>query len=209
MESTRIRILDEALTLFSQYGFDAVSVAMIAEAVGIKAPSLYKHYKSKQDIFTAIKEEMQRRYELHSANLQIDGSHPEQDEQLYAMMNESTLVEIGQAQFLFFLKDSYQCRFRKLLVIEQFHSPDLAKQYMKQYYDDAIAYQSFVFAMLCKRGVLKNEAPDIMALHFFAPIYLLLNLCDAQPDRYCEAAQQVEAHIRQFVRIYSNNGATS
>ncbi|WP_261797230.1 TetR/AcrR family transcriptional regulator [Candidatus Stoquefichus massiliensis] len=30
---------------------DAVSVAQIADAVGIKVPSLYKHFKSKQDIF--------------------------------------------------------------------------------------------------------------------------------------------------------------
>lgn len=51
---TKERILDEALTLFSQYGYDAVSVAKIADAVGIKPPSLYKHFKSKEDIFNAI-----------------------------------------------------------------------------------------------------------------------------------------------------------
>ena len=52
-EDTKQRILDEALRLFSQSGYDAVSVERIASAVGIKAPSLYKHFKSKQEIFDA------------------------------------------------------------------------------------------------------------------------------------------------------------
>ena len=46
---TKQRILSESLRLFSENGYDAVSVAEIASAVGIKAPSLYKHYKSKRE----------------------------------------------------------------------------------------------------------------------------------------------------------------
>ncbi len=45
---TKERILTEALTLFSVKGYEPVTVAAIAEAVGIKAPSLYKHYKSNE-----------------------------------------------------------------------------------------------------------------------------------------------------------------
>ena len=52
--NTKSRILDASLTLFSEKGYHAVSVAEIADAVGIKAPSLYKHYKSKRDIFNGI-----------------------------------------------------------------------------------------------------------------------------------------------------------
>ena len=43
--STKERILDAALSLFAENGFDGTSVEQIAQAVGIKAPSLYKHYK--------------------------------------------------------------------------------------------------------------------------------------------------------------------
>ena len=46
--NTREKILLEALRLFSQRGYDAVSVEQIAQAVGIRAPSLYKHYKGKR-----------------------------------------------------------------------------------------------------------------------------------------------------------------
>ena len=60
---TKQRILLEALRLFSKRGYDAVSVEQIASAVGIKAPSLYKHYKSKKDVFDAIFEDTAKRYE--------------------------------------------------------------------------------------------------------------------------------------------------
>ena len=54
--NTKQKILAEALSLFSEKGYSAVYVGEIAEAVGIKAPSLYKHYKSKQDIFNSCVE---------------------------------------------------------------------------------------------------------------------------------------------------------
>ena len=53
-EPTKQRILAEAVALFAKEGYEAVSVEQIARAVGIKAPSLYKHYKSKRDIFESI-----------------------------------------------------------------------------------------------------------------------------------------------------------
>lgn len=56
MEDTKQRILEKSLELFSAKGYDAVSVGEIAKAVGIKAPSLYNHFPSKQAIFDAILE---------------------------------------------------------------------------------------------------------------------------------------------------------
>ena len=58
VETTKQKILTEALKLFSQNGYEAVSVEQIANAVGIKAPSLYKHYKGKRDIFDHILQRM-------------------------------------------------------------------------------------------------------------------------------------------------------
>lgn len=43
--NTREKIISESLNLFSRKGFDAISVRDIAKAVGIKASSLYNHFK--------------------------------------------------------------------------------------------------------------------------------------------------------------------
>ena len=61
--STKEKILDAALTLFAENGYDGTSVEQIAGIVGIKAPSLYKHYAGKEDILNALIDSAEVRYE--------------------------------------------------------------------------------------------------------------------------------------------------
>lgn len=201
--NTKKKILDEALSLFSQKGYTNVFVAEIAEAVGIKAPSLYKHYKSKHDIFDAILDEMKQSYDKQAAMLNMNGNNAAADADVFAAVNEDGLVKMGMGLFLFFLHDEYMQKFRKMLTIEQFNNPELAELFSKQYFDDALKYQSALFEMLCKQGVLKDDNPYIMALQFYSPIYTLLTMCDRAPHREAELTAQLEQHIRQFSRIYS------
>ncbi len=45
---------DAALLRFAGQGFDATSLAQIAGDVGIKKPSIYAHFKSKEDLFLSL-----------------------------------------------------------------------------------------------------------------------------------------------------------
>lgn len=200
--TTKQKILNEALTLFAEKGYNAVYVGDIAKAVGIKAPSLYKHFKSKQDIFNAILDEMKRNYDKKTADLSMDGSDAAKDAFIFAAVSEETLMQMGIGLFQFFLHDDYSSKFRKMLTIEQFHDNDLSRLYSKQYIDDPLSYQSAIFTMISASGVFKDVKPDIMALHFYAPIYMLLTMCDRQPDRESEAVQLIKEHIKQFNLIY-------
>ncbi len=47
-QTTRDRIIHAAMGLFVAHGIDAVSMRDIADAVGLKAPSLYAHFKSRE-----------------------------------------------------------------------------------------------------------------------------------------------------------------
>lgn len=200
--NTKQKILDVALTLFSEKGYGNVFVGHIAEGVGIKAPSLYKHYKSKKDIFDAILEEMKFRYENAAASLKMNGNNVESDGMLFTEITEDKLVEIGTSLFLHFLHDDYECRFRKMLTIEQFKDTELATLYTQQYIDAPLLYQSGLFEMITANGKLQGEEPKIMAMQFYAPIYMMLTLCDRDPGREAEALQLIESHIRQFNKIY-------
>lgn len=60
--TTKERITDEALTLFSRHGYNGTSVKSIANAVGIKDSSIYKHFKTKREIVDAIVEQI---FEVH------------------------------------------------------------------------------------------------------------------------------------------------
>ncbi len=52
--TTEARILEVASRLFYERGYKATTTRDLAEAVGIKAASLYNHFKSKQDILVRI-----------------------------------------------------------------------------------------------------------------------------------------------------------
>ena len=202
---TKHKILDEALTLFSEKGFANVFVNEIAERVGIKAPSLYKHYKSKQAIFDAIIDEMNHRFEQQAQALTIDGTDPAADAEVYKNMDEDHLVKLGTDLFKYYLHDSYTRRFRKMLTIEQFQDKDLARVYSKQYFDMPLSYQGMLLGPLVSQGLLVTENVPIMTLHFYAPIYMLLTVCDREPEREQEALKLMEEHIRQFDKLYGRN----
>src|SRR5271169_2411875 len=51
---TRQRILDVALDLFIEQGFDGTSLRQIAEQLGVTKAALYYHFESKDDILLAL-----------------------------------------------------------------------------------------------------------------------------------------------------------
>lgn len=199
---TKQRILDEALTLFSEKGYANVFVGDIAEAVGIKAPSLYKHYKSKKAIFDAIIDLMDQRFADQAKAMQINGSDAVADAEIYKGLPEEQLLKLGRQFFLYFLHDDYNQKFRKMLTLEQFHDEDLAKIYSRIYVDEPLYYQGMLFGFMVTSGILKTDNVQIMTLHFYAPIYYLLTICDREPDREPEALKLLDDHIKQFDRIY-------
>lgn len=202
---TKQRILDEALTLFSEKGYANVFVGDIAERVGIKAPSLYKHYKNKQAIFDAIIDEMNNRFEQQAQTLNINGTDPTADAEIYKNMDEDQLVKLGNDLFEYYLHDEYTKRFRKMLTLEQFKDKDLAKVYSKQYFDMPLSYQGMLLGLIASQGMLVTDNASIMTIHFYAPIYMLLTLCDREPERENEALRLLEEHIRQFDKLYGRN----
>lgn len=200
--NTKEKILDEALTLFSEKGYANVFVGDIADRVGIKAPSLYKHYKNKKAIFDAIIDEMNRRFTEQAKALQINGTDAEADAEIYRNLSEDKLLKLGRELFLYYLHDDYTRRFRKMLTIEQFHDKELAKVYSKLYVDDPLSYQGMLLGLMVSAGVLKTDKVDIMTLHFYAPIYYLLTICDREPEREEQLLKMLDEHIRQFDRLY-------
>ena len=202
---TKHRILDEALTLFSEKGYANVYVSDIAGRVGIKAPSLYKHYRNKRAIFDAIIDEMNHRFEQQAQALSISGTDPTADAEVYKNMDEDHLIKLGTDLFRYYLHDSYTKRFRKMLTLEQFQDQELARVYSQQYFDMPLSYQGMLLGLMVSQGLLVTENVPIMTLQFYAPIYMLLTVCDREPSREQEALELLEGHIRQFDQLYGRN----
>jgi AcrR family transcriptional regulator len=64
MLSARERILDTAYDLFSRHGIRAVGVDRIIETSGVAKMSLYRHFRSKDELVLAFLQERERRWTM-------------------------------------------------------------------------------------------------------------------------------------------------
>ena len=203
--NTKQEILEASLELFSVQGFEATSISQIAGAVGIRKASLYSHFENKQAILDALVQEVLERYAAHSI---FARAHQEKDAGDLPLTSDAA-VQMIQGQIRYILHDPAIRRARKMLVIEQFQNPELAKLQTKQNYSDVLRYFTGLMERLIRNGVLVEHDPEIMAAQFCLPVSVWINLCDREPDREPEVMELVEKHIRQFFRVYQPKGQTT
>lgn len=197
-EDTKQKILVKALELFSIKGYDAVSVGEIAKAVGIKAPSLYNHFPSKQAIFEEIVEATAAQYEKDTDSIDIHVQNVKADVSEFMEITEQELFEKVQWIFSYSIHNETISRFRRMMTIEQFRSPELAKLYSTRYVDRVVAYHAEIFRNLIAAGIIAEQDSDVLALMYMAPVVTLIGICDRQPEREQECLEKLQAHVRLF-----------
>ena len=186
---TREKILIEAVKLFAHDGFDAVTVEMIAEAVGIKAPSLYKHYRSKQDIFTSIIKDMERMDEVNAAASGMpDGP---QDEKI----DLQGFMDYCRKMFRYWTEDVFACSFRRMLTVEQYKSPEMSRLYHQYLGSGPLGYTKDI--------VGSDEA----AVALYGPMHLLYSIYDSTSEKrgqgFDDAAyMMLDTHLKNWYQKY-------
>ncbi|MEI3400561.1 MAG: TetR/AcrR family transcriptional regulator [Christensenellales bacterium] len=187
--------------LFSVQGFEATSISQIAGAVGIRKASLYSHFESKQAILDALVKDVLDHYEEHSifARANWDKFADTEDKQA---LTPDAAAQMIQGQIRYILHDPHISKARKMLVIEQFQNPELAKLQTRQNYSDVMQYFTGLIKYLIRQGVLREDDPEIMAAQLCLPITTWINLCDREPDREVEVMELIGKHIRQFFKLY-------
>ncbi|MGG5370918.1 TetR/AcrR family transcriptional regulator [Enterococcus sp. AZ196] len=200
IKNTKERIWQEALTLFSEHGFDGVSVKEIAHAVGIKDSSLYNHYKSKQEIFDTILFEVCDI--LKEANntfaLPLAGDAGD----IYTNSSAEDLTKMYVDAFKFYLRNETASKFRKLLITEQHMHQHVGDLYNELFFDSPMKYLTALFTDLIQRGTFIKADPYTTAMHFYAPLNSLIRRSDIRPDLEEENIVYLEHHIKQFDQIY-------
>ena len=78
MGEAKENILQTALRLFARDGYEAVSVSQLAGELGLTKGALYRHFKSKRDIFDQILLRMEAQDAEHAAQFSLPNTaaHP-------------------------------------------------------------------------------------------------------------------------------------
>lgn len=202
MTDTKEKILAVALHLFAKNGYEAVSVSKIAEKLGITKGALYKHYENKKDIFNSIVARMsQSDHEIarkYGVPENVFDCAPEQYEQI----GLENLKNFAVSQYRFWTLDAFAADYRKMLTLEQYRNPELNKLYQDSLVSGPVLYLKDIFREMIKCGVLKKNDPYQLAIEFFSPLFLLINMSD-ENESYGDIENRLIKHIDFFIESHT------
>ena len=191
--STKQRILDEALTLFAKNGYDGTGVDLIAERVGIKGPSLYKHYKGKEEILNALIDAAEERYEEYFGSEKHIGKLPQSREEF---------IKVTMERISFTMRDPVIRKTRMLFVQEQFRNERISEVATRHQLDGIQRMFAKIIKGMMDEGIVKNDDPELLAVELTAPAVLQIARSDRQPQYEEECMEYIEKHLRHFCKVY-------
>ena len=198
---TKERILLTSLCLFAKHGYEAVSVSMISGELGMTKGALYKHFKNKQDIFDCI---VARMFELdaqRSKCYEVPEHEYEENLEEYKEASMEGIRKFTLAQLRFWTEDDFASNFRRMLSLEQYRDPKMKKLYSDCITAGPVAYMKDVFSEMMKEGKIRKQNPELLALDFYAPLFLLIQMADSGTDVE-HAEKLLEEHIGRFMKNY-------
>ena len=191
--STKQRILDEALTLFAENGYDGTGVDLIAERVGIKGPSLYKHYKGKEEILNALIDAAEERYEEMFGSEKNIGKIPK---------NREEFIKVTMERISFTMRDPIIRKTRMLLVQEQFRNERISEVTTRHQLDGIQRMFAKIIKGMMDEGMVVEDDPKLLAAELTAPAVLQIARSDRQPQCEEECMEYIEKHLRHFCKVY-------
>jgi len=191
--STKEKILDAALTLFAENGYDGTSVEQIAGIVGIKAPSLYKHYKGKEDILNALIESAEKRYEEMFGSEHNIGKLPQSREEF---------IKVTMERISFTMRDPIIRKTRMFLVQEQFRNERISEVTTRHQLDGIQRMFAKIIKGMMDEGMVVEDDPELLAVELTAPAVLQIARSDRQSQYEGECLAYIEKHLRHFCKVY-------
>ena len=177
MGNRKEEILIVALHLFARDGYEAVSVSQIAGELDMTKGALYRHYKSKRDIFDCIVQRMEQQDGEQAVEYDMPEEEKEKMPEQYENVSLDDLVEYSKSMFEYWTEDDFASSFRKMLTIEQFRSEEMQSLYQQYLVAGPASYVKDLFESI---GIA--NAKD-KATGFYAVMYFYYSMYDGAEDK--------------------------
>ena len=102
----------------------------------------------------------------------------------------------------FTLSDPMIKKVRRLLTMEQFRNHRIALLTTKYNIDSVQGMYRQIFRAMMESGIMRKGDPESVSMSFAAPVSLLIQMCDREPEREKEAMERIEAYLRYFAGKY-------
>ena len=177
MGNRKEEILIVALHLFARDGYEAVSVSQIAGELDMTKGALYRHYKSKRDIFDCIVQRMEQQDGEQARRNEVPEESIEKMQEEYQNVSVEDFVGYSKSMFEYWTEDDFASSFRKMLTIEQFRSEEMQNLYQQYLVSGPAEYVKDLF----KNMEIKN--PEEKAVKFYANMFFYYSVYDGAADK--------------------------
>lgn len=192
--TTKTRILEEALASFARDGYKGTNLRDLAARLELSKSALYRYFDSKEAIWNAVIDMMEEYYEAHFGSTEHLPAAPRSGEELLSM----TMRMLD-----FTLHDEKVILTRRLLLTEQFHNEQAKKLATLHFLTGIKDIYTGIFAEMAANNILDCDDPAMLAFAYTAPITALVHLCDREPEKEAEIRNEIEAFVRHFIRTYA------
>ena len=195
MGNRKEEILIVALHLFARDGYEAVSVSQIAGELDMTKGALYRHYKSKRDIFDSIVKRMEQQDSEQARENEVPEESIEKTPEEYQNISFDDFVEYSKSMFEYWTEDDFASSFRKMLTIEQFRSEEMQNLYQQYLVSGPAEYVNDLFKNM------KIKDPEENAVKFYANMFFYYNVYDGAADKAkakCQFEQMLDKIVEEM-----------
>ncbi|BCD62241.1 transcriptional regulator, TetR family [Nitratiruptor sp. YY08-26] len=160
--STKEKILDAALELIAQMGYQKASMRKIAKKVGLRESAIYNHYKNKEEIFFSI---LQKIFVTDFDNFFL--KKPPQE---HAHRGKRYLYEYVATIKLISFDSKHEKLFR-IVLWELMENSEIRKMFLEHFFDKNIKNLAEAFFLMMQKGLIRSGDPMLTAQEFFAPLF--------------------------------------
>ena len=164
-ENKKELIMQEALKLFSEKGFAAVSMRDLADSVGISVSTIYHYYDSKQALFRDM-------------IIQANELTTQARDAFFQVLNRTEKVErdpFVHAGVMFataYLHNEKIGPLLRMLESERFHEPAAEEAWQQMLFSGPMAHEAEVFRMLAARGEIRETDAERLAGEYHGIVML-------------------------------------
>lgn len=162
---TKDKIFDVSLDLFSQKGYDRVSIREIAREVGIRESSIYNHYKNKESILDAIIDYFKS--ELNQSSI------PEEEGEDLIDKGPEVFFDIGAKTYIDRINTPEMEKIWRLISIETYHNDKMRDFFKKELLEEPLDIWENTFQTMIDKKMIKPVNPRTLAYEYFSFIIFL------------------------------------
>ena len=165
--STKEKIFEVSIDLFSKKGYDNVSIREIAKNVGIKESSIYNHYSGKEAILDAI-------FEYYKENIKKTKTYYEEVNCIPSQIKPKEFYHYGSEAIKIQFKREKMSKILRLVFIELYHNEKIRNFFTEELINRPIHFWSSVFKLFIEKDIISNVNPKKLAKRYHKYAIFLL-----------------------------------